>query len=411
MADAQVARAKAGARPKGTLTSVFGVVNGARVGTPPAGLPPELSFAFSDDGVNDLLNELNFFMRHELRIDQPLYTFGKIRSGIAAAELGAEAREAELERALDDAVLQTKRVYYGVKVSREVLRTLVEVEEAFGQAVDAAQAKLDEGSTDVTQTGLLQLRIALARAQKGRLEVERAEAEATLAFRRAVGVALTSSVAPDAARLRPVELVPFASIDAWVDVSQHPAMRAAFAGARAREKRVAVERARLAPDFFATIFFEGAWAPGRDDIDNPFVFDPFNIIRGGPALGLRWNLDVFDQLAQIDIAQAKADRVRAEAERAATGLPLQIRRAFLELEEKRAALQVAKRERKAGRTLSFLTLTNFRLGIGEPQEIMQSLGMYAQSATGYARAIHAYNMAVARLSNACSQELDAALLD
>jgi outer membrane protein TolC len=406
-AEANLSKARAGRLPRGELTSVFGIVNGAKVGTPPDGLPSELAPLFSEDSANEVLNDLNFFMRHELRINQPIWTFGKITHGIEAAKRGIEAQSWELQRQVVDVQLELKRVYYGTKLTAEILKIVQEVADAFEEAEDKASARLEEAQPGVSQSDVLRLRVARAQTQRRLLEIERRQQEALLGFRRAVGASLSSTVTPDAGRLRPVKVVPFDSVEAFADVvSELPGYRAALIGLEARQEAVAVARAKLYPDFFVTVIVQGGFAAGRDNVNNPFLFDPFNIVRGGPVLGLNWKLDVFTKLAELEAAQAEVEVQEAKLHRAATGLPVAIHRAYLMYEEKRQALKVARRERKSGRALSFLAVSNFSLGIGDPKEILESLGTYARAATTWYRTVHDFNLAVAELSSVVGQELD-----
>jgi len=405
LAEAQRLRAKNGKLPKGELTTVFGLVNGAQVGEVPDGLPQELAPLFSEDDVNDVFNDLNFFLRTELRINQPIYGFGKIRHGIRAADAGIEAETAELARQIKEVELEVKRIYYGYQLTLEVERVLDDVEEAFTTAVEKAREALQRG--DLTQDKVIKLELALSRTQQRKVELKKNQQEALFAFRRATGHALTSSITP-AGKLRPVE-VQLNPEEARTPLEALPAIRAARHGAEARGHDVDRAKANFLPDFFVSLFVQAAWAPGRDDITNQFLFDPFNIIRAGPVLGLNWDVDFGKHDAELKIARARAAEVEAKLARARSGVPLAIERAMLAFEEKRDVLKLARRARRSGRALSFLALANAEIGLGEPKEILESLGDYAQAATGYFRAVMEYNMAVAELSSAIDVELDPSL--
>lgn len=405
LAEARRLRARNGRLPQGELTTVFGVVNGAQVGDVPDGLPQELAPLFSDDDVNDLFNDLNFFLRAELRVNQPLLTFGKIQNGLQAAELGIEAEAAELERQVGQVELEVKRIYYGYQLTQEIERVLKDVEEAFATASSRAREAVEAGR--LTQDKLIRLELGLTRTRQQLVGLHKRSEEALFAFRRATGQALTSSVAPEG-RLRPVKTA-LRPEQVRQPIDALPAVRAAQLGAEARARDVDRAKANFRPDLFASFFVQAAWAPGRDDLTNQFLFDPFNIIRAGPVLGLNWDVDFGKHDAELKIARARAAEVEAKLARARTGVPLAIERALLAYEEKGELLKLARKARRNGRALSFLALANNEIGLGAPQEIMESLGDYAQAATGYARAVMDYNMAVAELSRALGVELDPSL--
>jgi F0F1-type ATP synthase beta subunit len=52
-----------------------------------------------------------------------------------------------------------------------------------------------------------------------------------------------------------------------------------------------------------------------------------------------------------------------------------------------------------------LAVTNFELGIGEPQEIFLGLGNYTRAANDYYEAVRDYNIALAKLSLVVGEEV------
>lgn len=406
LARARLRRARAGAFPRGEIRTVFGVRNGADVGSVPDGLPDALAPLFSPDSQNDLVDDLGPFVRNTVRIDQPLYTFGKIRRGKEAAAAGIDAERQELRRRESEIRLETARTFFGYQLAAELTETFAEVADNFGEAAAQAEARLDSGDGGVTQADLLKLRVARAGLDRRVLELRRRRKEALWAFRRALGRDLDAPVAPAEDRIRPVQVRDLAGVESLTAVAQSSAaLDAAEAGLRAREGAVAVAKSQLWPDVFLSVRFEANWAESRADIDNPFLWDEDNLIRGGPFFGLRWKLDVATQLADIQAAEARAAEQAARLERARTGLPLEVRRAFARYEEAEASLSVARTARKTGRALSFTTAANFRLGIGEGREILEAYGLYARTLGEYYRAIFDFNMAVAELSEAVGQPL------
>lgn len=411
-AESGVARARAGRYPRGEARAIFGIVNGARVGEVPDGLPNELAPLFSPDNANDLLNDLGPFVQSMIRIDQVIYTFGKIGRGVEAAQAGVEAERAELERKTDEVRLEVKKIYYGYQIAARLADFLGEVEKNFEEALEQARARMGEEGGEVTQSDVLKLEIAKNGFTTRRLELERQRAVSLAAFRRAIGAGLDSTVVPAEDRIRPVELRGLGTLEELrAEASEAPALVAAERGLEARERAVAAARARLWPDFFAGVLVEGNWAPRRDNVPNPYLVNQFNLLRGGPFLGLRWDLDFAMKLAAIQAAEAEAEEQRAQRDRALSGVPLAIETAFRKLEEKQEGLRVAQRSRKAGRGLSFLTAANFRMGIGDAREILEAYGLYARSTSEYYRAVFELNMAAAELSKALGHPVEAELAE
>ena len=409
-AEADLARARAGRYPRGEFRSVFGIVNGAEVGEVPSGLPEELAPLFSEDDADDPLNNLGPFVQNTLTLTVPLYTFGKIGNGVEAAASGVEARENDMARRAVSLQVELKRIFYGYQLATALLDTFREVEANFKNAALRAEERLEEGEGEVSQADVLKLQVAAQGIGRRVLRLARQRQVSLLAFRRAVGRPLEAPIVPAGDDIRPVE-VDLPNEESLVAlVTDLPALRAAEAGLQAKEASVRRAESQLFPDFFLGVRAEVNWAENRDNIRNPFLLDPFNLIRGGPFLGLRWELDIAAKLALKKKAEAELEEQRARVAQARVGLPLAIRRAYLSYEEKRQALELSTKSRKAGRALSFLSAANLRIGIGEPAAILEAYGLYARTAGEYAESVFAYNMAVAELAAAVGKPLERELL-
>jgi len=102
-AEAQLKQARSGLLPRMEYLHIFGPVNQARgqvYDNPPR------------DDRSDLLNNLGPFTRLELTVNQPIYTFGRLKAHIAAAGKGVEAKQASLERFKLELIVTLKELFY-----------------------------------------------------------------------------------------------------------------------------------------------------------------------------------------------------------------------------------------------------------------------------------------------------------
>jgi outer membrane protein TolC len=168
---------------------------------------------------------------------------------------------------------------------------------------------------------------------------------------------------------------------------------------------VELERADYFPSLFLSTGVQYAHAGNRDEQRNPFAADDFNFIRPVGVVGIHWDLNFFVTNAKVAAARADLERLQALKREAASGLQLEIRRAYSDVTQARDTITAAEEGRKAGRGLLILTVSNFDLGIGEAEELFKGLGTYTEASTDYLRAVHDYNVAVAALSKAVGKEL------
>jgi len=131
-------------------------------------------FSYDTSSWADAVTQIRgVFSRTELKLVQPIYTFGKISAGMAAAESGIKASQSRESGLLADLELNVRKAYWGAKLAHEILATL---QDGIGY-VDKAQKKIDqdlaEGTGDATVTDRLRLRTIRAEVDARILEAQR----------------------------------------------------------------------------------------------------------------------------------------------------------------------------------------------------------------------------------------------
>jgi outer membrane protein TolC len=126
------------------------------------------------------------FTRTEVKLIQPVFDFGKISAGIAAAEAGVVVAQQRGLGSRADIELNVRKAYYGLKFAREVIDML----EEGSSYVDEAQTKLEKdlasGTGNVSVTDKLR-RHRARRAGRGILEAKRLQGIARDSLRTLLG--------------------------------------------------------------------------------------------------------------------------------------------------------------------------------------------------------------------------------
>ena len=125
------------------------------------------------------------FTRTELNLVQPVYTFGKISAGKAAATRGVAASKSQQAGIVADLELNVRKAYYGLKLARGVLATFDEGVGYLDDAQKQIETDLKEGTGTATQTDLLRLITVRAELDIRRLETEKLGGEARAGTTRA----------------------------------------------------------------------------------------------------------------------------------------------------------------------------------------------------------------------------------
>jgi outer membrane protein len=261
-------------------------------------------------------------------VTQPLYTSGRISSGIDAAHWAVQAQQCDLSRTILDAKMNVAESYV------TVLRAIRLVEVARAKAVSLSAHRrdvfglLEKGV--VPKNDFLSAEVALADAQQQALDANNKLDLARASYNRALGRNLSDPVQlaeleDDGIRSEPEELTTTA-------LQQRPELATLGSQARALQDQAASERAKNGPQ----VQVQGGYLFQ----ENRYV-EPNGV--AGVLLGVQWNaLDMGRARNQANALSEKAQallRMRRDAE---SIIALEVRQRWLELETARQRVQVAR---------------------------------------------------------------------
>jgi outer membrane protein TolC len=327
-----------------------------------------------------------------------LYTFGKLKAHIEAAEKGLEAKEASLAGFEGRVITTLKELYYLILLNEDLYRLVSKTEEELGKAVEKAEELMEEDEGKLTQHDILKLRYGYNRSGGKRLEIEKAKRLVHSALRSLLYFKAGEDFVLKEKRLKPVT-VTLDGLDIYKKLAakRRPEWKQLDAGIEAKQAELLAEKKQYYPDIFAFGLLEYATAPNRDKQENPFVLEEFNFFWGGAYLGWRMALD-FGMPKKVAEKKAELLALKHQRREATTGMLLEVERAYQEVVEKQESLKFARKARKNGRALSALSAANFYIGLGEAKEVFEAFQMYTEGAAEYYMAIKDFNMAVAELA-------------
>lgn len=392
IAESQLAQAKAGRLPQASFTGFLSAITGAE----------------GNAVTGDTTDDLGPFTEGEVEIVQPIYTFGRLRNEIQAARQGVIAQQAATDMARDAVVVAVKELYYNLLLSRQIHELLAESQQNFLEALEKAQERLEAQEGEVTQEDVLRLRIGLSGVTKEIFTLERAVAVTLTALKRQLGLPADADFDVADTRLQPVELQLQPLVTYLEQAGQlRPELAQVTAGLEAQKARLEAARSGYYPSVFVAGGLEYTLAPNRDNEDeSPFAVD-YNKVSPGGALGIRWDLDFWMTRAKVDERLAEVTKMKVQKQNAETGIGLDVRRRYLEVQENLQKLEPAQDARRAARALMLTGIANFTLGIGEAEDIFSFIGLYTRMASEYYEAIRDLNLAVAKLSQAVGHEVTA----
>jgi outer membrane protein TolC len=391
VAASQLGRAKAGQLPTASFTGIVSPITAAS--------------GNAVDGDTDS-DDIGIFSKGDLKIIQPLYTFGRLRNEIRAARQGLLASEAATQKSRHAIIFAIKELYYNLLLSYQIKDLLDDSQENFTTAMETVEERLENDEGNATEQDLLRLRIGVASIQQEQATIEQGIAVTGSALKRQLRIPFQTPFQLASTQLNTVnvKLQPLEHYLSQVD-QYRPELAQIEAGLAARQARLEAARSQYYPAIFLAGGFEYSVAPNRDDQDSPFAND-YNFFKGpGVALGLNWQLDFWQTRAKVAERVAEVQQLTAQQDAAVSGIALDVERRYLEVKEFEQKVESAQEARKAARALLVTTLANFQIGVGEGKDVFEGLGLYTRIVGDYYKTLRNFNIAAARLTQATGQEV------
>ncbi|MEK8088955.1 TolC family protein [Thermithiobacillus plumbiphilus] len=350
--------------------------------------------AYDVDGLSD-------WEMLQFQIIKPLYTFGKIDNYARAAQGQADVKRGDLRLRRGQTMLEVKRAYFGYLTARDVRLMLEDVEKRVLGAQDMVKQWLASGDADATQADLFQLQAGEAQLRKFILQARAVEATAAQGLHLLTGLPGTEPLEIADAHIAPVS-VTLADSKGLAQLQQlalqsRPESAQLEAGLRARRSLVAAKRSEAYPDVYAGVVGVVSYASQREDLKNPFLYDPFHQYGATPVLGVRWNWQGAVNSAQVANAQAELNALEEKSSFAQQGIPFEVAEAYNNFKALGETVGALNKGSDAARRWMIASYADFEAGVGEGEKVMRALQTYALNRADYLRAVNDYNMAAARL--------------
>lgn len=269
-----------------------------------------------------------------VRLNQPIYTSGKIETSTRAAEAGILAEEARTEGARFDAELSAARAYWGLKAARTALVTARDTRQQVVDWIDRIERDMDADKPkyNFSQTDLARIKVALATIDTVVADLERNQTIGEHGVR----LATASDVDIDDEELDRQEVIEQPLDYYQREAALHrPEVRALAHGSTALRHLVRFQLTQMLPNFGLQIAIGNKWAQDVAVPPNAFFNQPNSGPYYGAVLGAQQPLDLFVRYTRFARARAEADAFDAQRKLAEAGIALEITQAFANLEEAR----------------------------------------------------------------------------
>ena len=323
------------------------------------------------------------------KIDLPLYTGGRIEHGIAAAEADRAALALDAEDALMNLKMRVAEVYVTVlRAQRDVELTESTIRSLESHARDV-EALFRQGQ--VQQTDLLAAQVALANARCDGVQARNRLDSSRAAYNRHLGRPLT---APVLLAELPLE-TPTSDVESLTSLALHsrPALARLVNSAEALEHRAESVRAKNSPQVSVR---------GEYDYEQDIYRVPEGI--GAAGVGVTWNLfDGGRNRFEAKNLSEQAESLRCRREELESLIALEVRRAWLDVQETRRRLEAAPEAIQQAEENLRVIRKRYSLGTATNTEVLDAETLRTQAYRNHDTAMYEAVLAVLRLRHATGE--------
>jgi len=351
------------------------------------------------DDAYDLDNGLSLWAGLTFSIVKPLATFGRLENYQEAAQRNITIKQQDVTLQRDEVALQVVKAYYGYLTARDSRLLLEDTRKRLQGALELVNGWLEEGRGEASQSDKFALESGLGLIENYMAEAAGLEQIAMAGLKLLTGLEEETIELADR-RIKPVDL-PTQSLEEWIELAV--ANRAEFkqveAGLAARRALVEATRADKKPIVFAGVAGTLAYAPGRDRLDNPHIYDPFNHYAMSPLIGMRWQWEQGALPGRVAQAQADLDALVDRASFARVGIPFQVREQYFKMQAKYKSIDSMRSSTRAARRWMIASYSDFEAGLEEADKIINALQVYVLAYAEYLRAVNEFNYLVSKLKS------------
>lgn len=328
--------------------------------------------------------ELGVTLRVGAQVVQPLYTFGKISTAKEAATHGVRAAKHNVDITLGEVLLNVYRAYWTHMMTVSFSDGLEDGERILQKVIEKIETLIEEDSGQVTENDRLRLLHALATI---RVRLTDARVGRTLSLQ-ALKL-LIGREQNDPLRVVPADIeevpgkLPSLAEQMTLARTQRPEVRALGALTDALDGFAEFRVRQLFPDIFLGGVIDMAITSNATNQTNPFIFDRFNYFDVGLGVGIRAELDVFQKLAQADMAKAEAQTALARLEAVRQAVELDVQRVHQELSGAYTRLRDLEKAMTAGRGWLTSAVLAYDIGAGNARELVDAFIARATSEAEY----------------------------
>lgn len=371
-----------------------------------------------EENIDEFLDlEIGPFVREDLDVVVPLYTFGRVSTAKELADLGVENSKLVNEKQRLDIIFETKRAYYSLRLANAFREMLEEGDELIEEQLEEMQDARDFGEADFNIKDLRKLQIFSAEVDSRVVDNTRLGSIAQAGLRFLADI--DDDVQIKAPKLDDLETPPeLRDRDYYIDqaIRHHPEINQLDKAVEARRLEHQLEKAGWYPNLALGFSMGVAWSTEETALQDicrrdasgdcnqvgdlfaePYG-DPLNGFSVRVGLALRWKIDPFQQYADVQKKDSQRHQVIAQRQRARNALKLEVTRRYREAADARQKIDIDERRLEAAERWRNQFGLSAQTAGGDMSEAIDPLKAFYEARARYLETVYNYLIARAELA-------------
>lgn len=351
--------------PEFSLSGEFGVVPEAR------------GDVFQSQDKQTDLDGWGPFIKINLKMLQPLLTFGRTKSALTAARSAVILQNIKSNSEIQELTLETIKAYWAVSASRQAETIASEVQENYDKLENEVQQRLDSENSEVDDTDLLEVKSNRYQIQEIVIKSQNESRLAEKALNFALGRDLMQPISVTGAPIPTINLDE-TQLDQAVQhtLNQHHDAESLKTAIEALDAKAKITLSKKRPLVYIAGGLEYAWAPHREDQTNPFAVDNFNYRNLGAFFGFRWDLNSLRKNHEAQRYLLEKQAMEQNLVLLRSKIRLEILKAFSDVRQNTLLLEQAQNSLKSAKSWLRLSMDNWEMGLGDVERLIKAYNSY-----------------------------------
>jgi outer membrane protein TolC len=370
-------------------------------GTP---LPKEEYYL--DPNLRNDWGRLKVFTQMEVRMLQPIYTWGAIRSAVDAARSGAIAAQEQFLMEQTKYEIRLYELYYARLLSLELKRILIDARKTFDDAEKRLQEMIDDGDPDLEESEVYKLKIFkqefLARAE----EVEQNDAFLASTWNLVLGNEAGSVFLPAEPFLDPRDetVTDPSSSFATSAITNRPEARALEAAVNAAYAGWRAQKAQKLPAVFLGLGAEYVYTP-RPVQQQPLFGNRYNYVNLVYSFGLRQNLNFASMSQKSEKARLQYRQAQYSRDAVVTGVMLDANDKYKNAVLAQRRVETSSEALQTSKEWLQQEQIDYDLGLGVVKNLVEAVKTNLELEVQYLQRVYEFNVSLGRLKQAAGRPI------